>query len=53
MGDTYKYECNSDTINCIHIHALLMKANKSETVLYGAHTFSLLLVSHSEISSCT
>ena len=32
-------------------YALLMKANKSETVLYRAPTFSLLLVSHGGISS--
>ena len=35
-------------------HALLMKANKSDTTaLYRAPTFSLLLVSHGGISSCT
>ena len=30
-----------------------MMANKSETALYRAPTFSLLLVSHGGISSCT
>ena len=33
-------------------YALLMKANKPETVLYRASTFSLLLASHGGISSC-
>ena len=32
-------------------YALLMTANKPETTLYGAPTFSLLLVLHSGISS--
>ena len=30
-----------------------MMANKPETALYRAPTFSLLLGSHAEISSCT
>ena len=34
-------------------HALLVTANKPETVLYRAPTFSLLLVSHGGISSHT
>ena len=34
------------------IYALLMKANKPETALYRAPTFSLLLVSHGGISWC-
>ena len=34
-------------------YALLMTANKPETVLYRAPTFSLLLASHGGISSCT
>ena len=33
-------------------YALLMTANKPETALYRAPTFSLLLMSHGEISLC-
>ena len=33
-------------------YALLMTANKPETMLYRAPTFSLLLVSNGGISSC-